>query len=312
MASTTLVSVMYHYVRPDDPAKWGGIHPLDPDEFAQQLDALASLGSIIPVSQAGASGEPVEVVLTFDDGTRDQYDYAFPELQERGLSALVSVISGPADGHVPMIHLVHVLTSKMNDADLLDGISGLVREPEIDRGKVDRFYWRESTHERRLVKYILNFALPRDEAPDVARQVYEANIGPVQELVDRWYLTPEMIREMASHGIEFAVHCHRHVPLFGPAEEYYQAEVAPCRQWLGDVLGEPPVDYIAPFGGQTASDLSLTEMRGVLEANGFRSCYTTERGINRDYSADTFFIKRLDAADLPPRQALPEELAGLA
>jgi peptidoglycan/xylan/chitin deacetylase (PgdA/CDA1 family) len=120
-----------------------------------------------------------------------------------------------------------------------------------------------------------------------------------------------MMREMADVGIEFAVHCHRHVPLFGPAEEYYQAEVEPCRRWLADVLGDPPVDYIAPFGGQTAGDLSLSEMQNVLREAGFRSCYTTERGPNPGYSRDQLFIKRLDAADLPPRHPLPPEIADL-
>ena len=69
MASTTLVSVMYHYVRPDDPVNWGGIHPLDPQEFARQLDALASVGQIIPPSEAGRSGHPVEIVGLGDVGT---------------------------------------------------------------------------------------------------------------------------------------------------------------------------------------------------------------------------------------------------
>ena len=311
MASTTLVSVMYHYVRPDDPVNWGGIHPLDPQEFARQLDALASVGQIIPPSEAGRSGHPVEIVLTFDDGTRDQYDHAFPELTRRNLPALVSVMSGPTAGHVPMIHLVHVLTSKMSDADLLAEIRGRAGELQLDRERIDRFYWRESTEERRIVKYIFNFALARDKALGLAREVYEAKIGSVRNLVEEWYLTPSMIREMAASGIEFAVHCHRHVPLFGPAEAYYREEVAPCRAWLEEVLGGLPVDYIAPFGGQTASDLSLTEMRDVLQAAGFRSCYTTERGVNPGYSAATFFIKRLDAADLPPRHPLPSELVEL-
>jgi len=312
MTSPTLVSVMYHYVRPDDPLHWGGLHPLEPQEFARQLDALAAVGEIIPPSEAGRSGHPVEIVLTFDDGTRDQYDHAFPELERRGLPALVSVMSGPAAGHVPMIHLVHVLTSKVSDADLLAEIQRRVGELQLDRERIDRFYWRESTHERRVVKYILNFALARDQALDVAREVYEANTGSVRDLIEEWYLPPPMIREMAASGIEFAVHCHRHVPLFGPAEAYYRDEVAPCRAWLEEVLGEPPADYIAPFGGQTAGDLSLTEMRDALQAAGFRSCYTTERGVNPGYSPATFFIKRLDAADLPPRHSLPSELAGLA
>ena len=51
---------------------------------------------------------------------------------------------------------------------------------------------------------------------EMATDIYEARVGPIGTLLDEWYLTDTMIREMAGAGMEMAVHCHRHLPLFSP------------------------------------------------------------------------------------------------
>jgi peptidoglycan/xylan/chitin deacetylase (PgdA/CDA1 family) len=71
-----------------------------PGRFAAQLRWLVRLGfepSSLDVAPAVAAGQPVgprrPVVLTFDDGFAEIYDHALPLLAERGVPAVVYVIT---------------------------------------------------------------------------------------------------------------------------------------------------------------------------------------------------------------------------
>jgi peptidoglycan/xylan/chitin deacetylase (PgdA/CDA1 family) len=105
------LAVMYHYVRPPDPGL-SGIVPLAPEAFRHQLELLTRHFDVVDpdtLPEWRRTARP-KAVITFDDGTRDQYDFAFPILREMGLPAVIACISGPRLlGLVPTVHLVHLL-----------------------------------------------------------------------------------------------------------------------------------------------------------------------------------------------------------
>ena len=95
--------LMLHHVVPlplDPPP----LHPnsyLDRGEFAALLDDLAGRGyRTFTLAEAVERGRLPRrsVVLTFDDGCRCFRDHAFPELQERGMTATLFVVSGELGG----------------------------------------------------------------------------------------------------------------------------------------------------------------------------------------------------------------------
>ncbi len=104
LGTTTQVPVlMYHYIRvnpwPSD--KVGFSLSVTPYDFASQLDWLQNHGyHTISLDELGAnllygtSLPSKPIVLTFDDGYRDFYTAAYPELKKRNLKALNFVITG--------------------------------------------------------------------------------------------------------------------------------------------------------------------------------------------------------------------------
>ncbi|MEK7116231.1 MAG: polysaccharide deacetylase family protein, partial [Patescibacteria group bacterium] len=94
--------LMYHYIRPILPgmttsSRWLSVSP---EHFHAQMEELVRFGyhTITPDdladAVAGTRTLPARpVVLTFDDGYRDQYDAAFPVLQTLGLTATFFLIS---------------------------------------------------------------------------------------------------------------------------------------------------------------------------------------------------------------------------
>ncbi len=99
--------LMYHYISipPADADEYRIRLSVAPDLFRQQLDYLQAQGYVtIPMEDLISylqRGEPPlpekPIILTFDDGYMDNYENAFPALQERGMVGTFFVITDFAD-----------------------------------------------------------------------------------------------------------------------------------------------------------------------------------------------------------------------
>ncbi len=94
--------LMYHYISvpPAGADKYRVDLSVSPDMFDQQLAYLAengfatvSLHDLLAHLSAGAPLPPRPVVLTFDDGYRDNYENAFPLLRKYGFTGTFFVVS---------------------------------------------------------------------------------------------------------------------------------------------------------------------------------------------------------------------------
>lgn len=92
---------MYHHIRnyhsENDPD--GVVLSVSPENFANQLDLIIQKGfSPVTFEDLAAGRIPAKpVMLTFDDGRRNFYKNAFPELKKRKLKAVVYIIVGTID-----------------------------------------------------------------------------------------------------------------------------------------------------------------------------------------------------------------------
>jgi peptidoglycan/xylan/chitin deacetylase (PgdA/CDA1 family) len=107
---SSAIVLMYHRVLPAQPVDvapdhWEHIRSLPgivvtPDVFDGQLTFLArhynviSLGQLLQHLDSGSLLPPRTVVITFDDGWRDNYTYAFPLLKKHNLPATVFLTAG--------------------------------------------------------------------------------------------------------------------------------------------------------------------------------------------------------------------------
>jgi peptidoglycan/xylan/chitin deacetylase (PgdA/CDA1 family) len=109
--------LMYHAVE----AKNSGRHPyfetsVSPEVFARQIRQMKNEGyrsvGLADALAALESGEQTEklVVITFDDGFRDFYEFAFPALSDCGFTATVFLISSFMDDPSSEFKEKHVLT----------------------------------------------------------------------------------------------------------------------------------------------------------------------------------------------------------
>lgn len=100
---TRSLVLCYHRVIPAELARRDAVEEglfVTPDEFRAQLDWLAAEFQVLPLHEIasalvdGRKVAPRACAITFDDGWRDNHDFALPELEKRGLPATVFVVSG--------------------------------------------------------------------------------------------------------------------------------------------------------------------------------------------------------------------------
>ena len=113
-----LIVSNYHYIRPKYNAKYPSIFGVTPKEFREQLLLLENKGTFIsPIDLLNNSKEILEsnekfYLITFDDGLKEQFDYALPILDELGIPAVFFVNSSNFfQKKVSTVHKIHLLRS---------------------------------------------------------------------------------------------------------------------------------------------------------------------------------------------------------
>lgn len=97
-----LTVVMFHRVLPPDDRRSAGANPtytVTVDEFVTCLRFFARWYSIVDIATVqraveGQSLPPCPLLITFDDGWRDNLDYALPALRSRNVPAVLFVATG--------------------------------------------------------------------------------------------------------------------------------------------------------------------------------------------------------------------------
>ncbi len=124
--------LMYHYV--SEPPEDADAYRLDlsvpPELFAAQLDRILAEGyttiSLEQLLRHLVQGAPLPekpVIITLDDGYRDNYENAFPLLRERGMTAAFFIVTDFIDEGRPE-YLTWDMVREMRDAGMTIGSHG--------------------------------------------------------------------------------------------------------------------------------------------------------------------------------------------
>lgn len=273
----------YHKVSTDpDPL----FAPLHPSIFEEQMRFLKKYYNVLPlaetVERCRRGTLPARaVVITFDDGYRDNYEVAFPILKKYALSATIFVATGVIGNGAVLWH---------------DRVFDAFRFATVDRTVLQDEELRELSLETVAARErSLQLALDR------ARELY----GPqqsrfVERLEDAFkpafpadhdrarMLDWEQVREMHRAGIEFGSHTVTHPVLSRIPSEAVARELHESQRRLSDELGASVVTFAYPNG--RAADYN-DAVKGVLKECGYLCAVTTERGVNR-LDNDPFELKR--------------------
>ncbi|HFE38581.1 MAG TPA: hypothetical protein ENK06_09245, partial [Gammaproteobacteria bacterium] len=281
-----IVILMLHGVMDEaEPAQWVPTRPqVMQHQFDESLRLISKYYKIIPISEAVAmlSGErafhPNCVVLTFDDGYKNNLTHAWPVLEKHGVSASVYPSVGFIDRREPfwferLDYAIQAAAGKC-EAFKLGEIT-----VEIDAASRDKL--------RKSVKRAIVAAKAVPGTDQEARQVIDSAIEFLEKQSgtrladifenDPWsaVMTWDDLREACDVGFEVGSHTVDHARLALLDEAEIRRQLSDSKVRLEQEL-DRPVDLLCyPNGCYNAIVLN------VAKECGYRAALTTKEGVNR-------------------------------
>jgi CelD/BcsL family acetyltransferase involved in cellulose biosynthesis/peptidoglycan/xylan/chitin deacetylase (PgdA/CDA1 family) len=273
---------VYHRVNDDkDPF----FYAMAVSRFRAEMEYLAKNFHLVSLDQlAGgqvpSNGHKYCVAVTFDDGYRDNFLYAFPILQKLGIPATIFLTTGYIEsGQLPWYDQVRLAFK-------------LTKQPRIDLHEIggpDSCFDANGGRLQALA-HTLNWLRQVDESTRLRQlgEVFRALrvSGPLN--LPNTLLAWDEIRQMSRRGITFGAHTVTHPVLAKLPVPRLQEEILGSKKTVEARLQRSIQHFAYPFGKK--ADFSA-DAKQVVQAAGFLSAVTTISGVN-DSEQDRYELKR--------------------
>ncbi len=230
-----------------------------PEQFAQQMDYVARTFNVIDLAVLRdhvVDGKPLPsrpLLITFDDGYLDNYEYAYPVLKARGLPAVIFLVTRMigSDGW-PWWDQVVYCFEHTNCTQAVLPVLGETRLTTPD--------------ERRVAANALSrhLKIMRDEDKYAVMHDLPELLGveiPAQRLFFDW----DQARELAANGIACQSHTTSHPILTRIPESDLRCQLTDSRVKLEAELGRPVYAFAYPNG--LPSDYNQVALDMLREAH---------------------------------------------
>lgn len=254
-------AVMYHYVREKNPVL-PGLFYLDVDNFKRQLDFFEKeYGFVTSQDWQGVVKNPLNkevpdgVILTFDDGLIDHYDYVFPILRERGIWAIFYISTATLiNKKLLNVHRVHYLLARFGGESVYNKLNNILRDEFFISGFFDNLkstpYSMQTMDRFSIeVKKIINYALNPVHKDFVLEKIFKKYELQEDVLAKNFYLNNAHIEEMSEYGFLFGAHGFSHNLLTKFNDEEILSEVSDPVDFLNKMLPHESNTFCYPYGG---------------------------------------------------------------
>ncbi len=298
-----LVVLTYHRIaEPGSDPFYDPVISATPDSFRAQVEWLARGPRVLAleeaiewITSAGRWREPA-VLVTFDDGYRDNFDIAVPILRERGVPATFFLPTAfLEEPRLPWWDRVACILkqTRVNRLELplwSDGEAGSgdgppaltidltqTSRPAAIRAVIDAFLDGRIADEPWFLTMLADRAEVALDSSAMARALF-ADWGQVRGLTG-----PDTGLSVGSHG-------HSHRRLAALEHDAQRAELIGSRRILEDRLGLRIEALAYPYGWPGSFD---ERTRSIAAEAGYRVAFASFEGINHRDSTDSFAVRRL-------------------
>jgi peptidoglycan/xylan/chitin deacetylase (PgdA/CDA1 family) len=284
---TGCVGLIYHRIgdangTPFDDGLWSATA----EDFDRQVRWLRSnFDVIVPgdIPDAMRCPKGRHVLITFDDGYRDNFTVAYPILRTHGVRATFYVVTGFIDSpRLPWWDEIAwmVRTSKGSEISVPTFLPSSVSydEPHREHAVRELLHAFYRLPDERTGVYLDAIA----EATGTGR--YTGEVGR-----DMW-MTWDMVREMAASGMSIGGHTVTHRVLSRMTADEQWREIAGCARRLEEELRMPMATFSYPVGLKDCFDVRT---RDCLRRAQVQTAFSYYGGIRSFSHWDDFDIRRI-------------------
>ncbi|APF17853.1 polysaccharide deacetylase [Caldithrix abyssi DSM 13497] len=268
--------------------------------FDNQIKMLKKIFKVIPLQEAVErlqTGKLTEnyAVVTFDDGYRNNFDYAFSVLKKHAVSAAFFVTTGLIGG---------------NDCLWTDWVTYLVFHSTNKTIELNFNGWHRAftlnSEEQKIrasieIRDLMKSATLSEEEMLLKQLKAQVSIDahPVAANPDRYaFMNWEQVKTMADQGMEIGSHTHRHALLNMLSNEEAQRELAESKRMIEEKTNASCKFFAYPNGQlKDFNDAHIEMMREM----GYLAALTQVPGSNK-VGEDLFRLKRINISNkmFPP------------
>ena len=290
----------YHYIREDYKTNYPSIFGVTPLQFKEQLLLLKNSGEFVSaddlISHTDSLINSTEkyILITFDDGLKEQYEFGLSILDSLNIPALFFANSiNFEQKKVSTVHKIHLLRSIISSDDFLKSIlkidSSKIKSINTFRAKKIYIYDDEKSA---VLKYILNFGLTYAEQEKIISNLFLVHYDEAEVLKSLYFNDLNLI-ELASKGF-LGSHTHSHYPLGLLKAEEVILELQNSKNFF-EKLTTTTINSVAyPYGTQESCTVEVAE---IAKKIGYKLGFTTNRGVNIG-NENKLLLNRFDCNDL--------------
>ncbi|HEX2087323.1 MAG TPA: polysaccharide deacetylase family protein [Solirubrobacteraceae bacterium] len=267
-----------------------GLFSATEEQLEQEMALLAANYDVVSIDDVAAvlrRPRGRHVLVTFDDGYRDNHDAALPVLRRAGIPAAFFIATGFIDRpRLPWWDEIAYLLRNSPHADLPPGpcfSGGIELEPD-----------REVAINLVLSAYK---TADGDTADELLAYVRAVTDTPPDERREDLWMTWDMVRALRDAGMTIGAHTVDHPVLGRVPEERQRREIAGSLERLEEELGERPRAFSYPVGMPGSYDETT---KRLLREHGVEMAFEFQGGLQRPIDIDPFALRRVSVAYTMP------------
>ncbi|MEH6408860.1 MAG: polysaccharide deacetylase family protein, partial [Leeuwenhoekiella sp.] len=247
----------FHYIRLDFRSDYPSIFGVTPSQFEAQLDKLSAEAAFISqedlLQYRDKHLKKNYILITFDDGLKEQYDLARPILERKGIPFIFFInTSVYTENQVSLVHKIHLLRSHIPPQKLKEAIENQfsIHLDKIEKIKAAQHYNYDNKPTAYL-KYLLNFKLSFAQQEEVINPLFKIYFDE-RSILEELYMDVRQLKNLQKSGF-LASHGHYHNPLGLQDKDNLKSDLNRNQSFFVDNFGEKASSISYPYGSKSAS-----------------------------------------------------------